>query len=59
MASKRRTPEETDSSLTILMRPISPVDVVCVPPQSSVEKPSATFTTRTLSPYFSPKRAMA
>ena len=40
MASMRRTPEETDSSPTILNKPISPVAAVCVPPQSSVEKPS-------------------
>ena len=59
MASMRRTPEETDSSPVSLSRPISPVAAVCVPPQSSVEKPSESFTTRTLSPYFSPKSAMA
>ena len=59
MASTRRTPELTDSSPVSLSRPISPVAAVCVPPQSSVEKPSDSFTTRTLSPYFSPKSAMA
>jgi len=35
---------------TILISPISPVAEVCVPPQSSVENPSDSFTTRTLSP---------
>ena len=38
--------------------PISAVERTCVPPQSSVET-SLTSTTRTTSPYFSPKRAIA
>ena len=39
---------------------MSPVARTCVPPQSSVlKRPSPTETTRTLSPYFSPKSAMA
>ena len=59
MASMRRTPEETELSLVSFSRPISPVAAVCVPPQSSVEKPSESLTTRTLSPYFSPNSAMA
>ena len=58
MASTRRTPEETLPSLMILIRPISPVACVCVPPQSSVEN-SPIFTTRTRSPYFSPNSAIA
>jgi len=33
MASTRRTPERTLPSLRILIRPISPVACVCVPPQ--------------------------
>ena len=59
IASMRLTPDDTDSSLVTFSNPISPVAAVCVPPHSSVEKPSASFTTRTLSPYFSPKSAMA
>ncbi len=54
----RRTPLETLPSLRILISPISPVAATCVPPQSSVEK-SAILRTRTFSPYFSPKSAMA
>ncbi len=46
------------ASLSSLTTPISPLAPVCVPPQSSVEK-SPIFTTRTFSPYFSPKSAMA
>ena len=38
--------------------PISAVERTCVPPQSSREKPSIS-TTRTSSPYFSPKSAIA
>jgi hypothetical protein len=38
--------------------PMSPVRAQCVPPQSSRLKPG-TDTTRTLSPYFSPNRAVA
>src|SRR6185437_13450169 len=57
-ASTRRTPEETEPSPTSLIRPISPVAPVCVPPQSSVEK-SPILTTRTRSPYFSPNNAIA
>ena len=37
--------------------PISPVAATCVPPQNSIEVPN--WITRTLSPYFSPKRAIA
>ena len=39
---------------------MSPVARTCVPPHSSVLKcPSPMDTTRTLSPYFSPKSAIA
>ena len=39
---------------------MSPVARTCVPPQSSVlNAPSPIATTRTLSPYFSPKSAIA
>ncbi len=57
MASIRRTPAATALSDTILNRPMVPVLLVWVPPQSSTESPKRT--TRTTSPYFSPKRAMA
>ncbi len=41
-------------------RPMSPVARTWVPPHSSVlNAPSPTATTRTWSPYFSPKRAVA
>ena len=60
----RRTPAATAPSPTILKRPISPVRRTWVPPQSSVEKCLSSSappmeTTRTSSPYFSPKRASA
>jgi len=57
-ASTLRTPDDTLPSFRILINPISPVAPVCVPPQSSVEK-SPIRTTRTLSPYFSPNKAIA
>src|SRR5207244_1992765 len=57
-ASMRRTPEATAPSSATLKNPIWPVASRCVPPQSSVEN-SPIFTTRTRSPYFSPKSAMA
>ena len=56
-ASIRRTPAAIADSETILKKPICPVAAACVPPQSSHESPN--FTTRTLSPYFSPKSAIA
>ena len=37
--------------------PMTPVEATCVPPQNSVELPKRI--TRTWSPYFSPKSAMA
>ena len=57
-ASIRRAPEPTEPSLRITNGPISAVERTCVPPHSSVEKPSIS-TTRTSSPYFSPKSIIA
>ncbi len=67
--SIRRTPAATGLSETILKRPMSPVRRTWVPPQSSTEKgraeaepasrSSPMATTRTSSPYFSPKSASA
>ena len=54
----RRMPEEIELSPVILKTPISPLERRWVPPHSSREKPSRS-TTRTLSPYFSSKMAMA
>ncbi len=54
----RRVPAETDSSPITLNRPTCPTLSRCVPPQSSREK-SPIETTRTISGYFSPKRAIA
>ena len=56
-ASTRRIPAATPLSETILRVPISPVRATCVPPQSSFELPISS--TRTSSPYFSPKSIMA
>ena len=57
-ASIRLVPAETLPSEIILNGPISPVALQWVPPQSSAVK-SPARTTLTLSPYFSPKSAMA
>ena len=57
-ASIRRAPEPTEPSERITNGPISAVERTCVPPQSSRETPS-TSTTRTSSPYFSPKSIIA
>ncbi len=57
-ASTRRTPAATPDSDVIAISPMSPVARTWVPPHSSRLKPG-TDTTRTVSPYFSPKRAMA
>ena len=57
-ASTRRMPAAMPVSDTILKKPMSPVRRTCVPPQSSVEK-SPMPRTRTSSPYFSPKSAIA
>src|SRR5437870_5178805 len=54
----RRAPEPTELSETITIGPISAVHRTWVPPQSSVEKPGIS-TTRTSSPYFSPKSIIA
>ncbi len=54
----RRTPAPTEPSERTTNGPISAVDLTCVPPQSSVEKPGIS-TTRTMSPYFSPKSIIA
>src|SRR5215217_3832346 len=68
IASSRRTPAATAPSETTAMTPMSPVRPAWVPPQSSTEKvrlapspPGALpiETTRTSSPYFSPKSARA
>src|ERR1051326_3533873 len=48
----------TPLSETMANRPMSPVACTCVPPHNSMLKPG-TETTRTLSPYFSPKSAIA
>ena len=57
-ASIRRTLAALEPSETILKIPTSAVLATWVPPQSSRETPS-TSTTRTHSPYFSPKSAIA
>jgi hypothetical protein len=57
-ASIRLTPAATPVSETILNSPISPVCLQCVPPHSSLLNDS-TVTTRTSSPYLSPKKANA
>ena len=57
-ASMRRRFEPIDPSDTILIVPMSPVARTCVPPQSSrLLRPASS--TRTMSPYLSPKKAMA
>ena len=61
-ASIRLTPEATELSEIILNRPILEVLSRCVPPQNSIEavsSPSPIVTTLTVSPYFSPNRAIA
>ena len=57
-ASIRRTPAATLDSEIILKSPIFAVLSICVPPQNSIDL-SFMFTTRTISPYFSPKSAIA
>ena len=54
----RRAPEPTDFSLRIANGPISAVERTWVPPQSSIDQPPMS-TTRTMSPYFSPKSIIA
>ncbi len=55
----RRTPLATENSLLIRNAPAMAVLLRWVPPQNSTEYPSPMSTTRTVSPYFSPNRAMA
>ena len=57
--SYRFTPDEIEDSERSLNCPISEVLPTCVPPHSSKENLSSMLTTLTLSPYFSPKRAVA
>src|ERR671924_196581 len=57
-ASIRRAPEPTEPSERTTKGPISAVQRTCVPPHSSREKPGIS-TTRTSSPYFSPKSIIA
>ena len=57
-ASMRRRLAPIDASETILMGPMSPRARTWVPPHSSMEwRPASS--TRTTSPYLSPKKAMA
>ena len=56
-ASMRRTPWAMPVSSVILKKAMSPVRATCVPPQNSFDSPMVT--TRTVSPYFSPKKAIA
>ena len=57
MASIRRTPAATLLSERMRTMPMQPVLLAWHPPQNSTLEPNCM--TRTLSPYFSPKRAMA
>ena len=57
IASIRRTPAATLLSLRIRTIPIRPVLLAWQPPQNSTLFPN--WITRTLSPYFSPNRAIA
>ena len=57
-ASILLTPAPVPDSLTILKRPISAVLFTCIPPHNSIEN-GAILTTRTISPYFSPNKAIA
>ena len=53
----RRRLEPIEPSLTTLIVPMSPVARTCVPPHSSIDGPASS--TRTMSPYLSPKKAIA
>ena len=57
VASTRRTPAAMPDCSTILKKPMSPVRATWVPPQNSRELPISS--TRTSSPYFSPKSMTA
>ena len=57
-ASIRLTPAAADASERMWKSPSFDVLSTCAPPQNSTEK-SLALTTRTMSPYFSPNRAIA
>ena len=57
-ASMRRRLAPIEPSLTILIGPMKPSACTCVPPHSSIECSPAS-STRTRSPYLSPKNAIA
>ncbi len=57
--SMRRLVDPTDDSPTTLMSPICALEDTCVPAHSSRDHGPPMSTTRTVSPYFSPNRAMA
>jgi hypothetical protein len=54
----RRVPCPIEVSATMITAPMSPLLPTWVPPQSSRDQPPKS-TTRTSSPYFSPKSAIA
>ena len=58
-ASTRRFDAPTDDSPTRLTSPISALEETCVPAQSSRDHGPPMSTIRTVSPYFSPNRAIA
>ena len=57
-ASMRRTLAPMELSPSTLIGPIMPRALTWVPPHSSTDRSPAS-TTRTMSPYLSPKKAMA
>ena len=57
-ASMRRTPLAMLDSEMILNSPMSAVEATCVPPQNSTLNDSSIVTTRTVSPYLSPKNIL-
>ncbi|GIU87950.1 MAG: hypothetical protein KatS3mg009_2465 [Acidimicrobiia bacterium] len=57
IASMRRRLEPIEPSDTILIGPMNPSASTWVPPHSSTDGPASS--TRTRSPYFSPKKAIA
>ncbi len=57
IASMRRRLEPIDDSLVTFSVPMSPVALTCVPPHSSIDGPASS--TRTMSPYLSPKNEIA
>ena len=58
-ASILRTPAATAASCLILKIPSSPVNPTWVPPHNSKEYCGSMITTLTVSPYFSPNKAIA